>query len=499
MCAGVKGRLKSSVSFWASTLDAPQFTLDTISHGYRIPFASYPAPCFLSNNLSALRHPDFVVHAISELLDNGCITERSEPPFCVNPLTVAEGKKLRLVIDLRHVNCHLVRFKFKYEDLRSLSQVLQEGHWFFTWDLKSGYHHVDISPDHQKYLGFAWPFNGVLRYFTFSVLPFGLSSACFCFTKLLRPLVKRWRSMGHNSFVYLDDGFGSEPDRTSAVAAAFIQRKELDSSGLLVNEEKSHWDPIQVGEWLGFVINTISMTFQIPEKKVCKLKRLLNSAIQNKSSSYRELARIAGSIISVALAVGPISRLLTRQMYLAIESRSAWDHLFLFPPALLEELKFWFCNIESFNGYSIRPPPDSSTVVFSDASDAAFGGFSASLDGTVASGMFTTDDLGQSSTFRELKAIYYVLLSFVEHLKHKRLKIFTDNQSAARIVSVGSSKVLLQSVALSIFRFCFSHGIALEAGDLLDIHAGWRCESTKHTYIKHGLSERLAVSKELSI
>ena len=112
---------------------------------------------------------------------------------------------------------------------------------------------------------------------------------------------------------------------------------------------------------------------------------------------------------------------------------------FLFPPALLEELKFWFCNIESFNGYSIRPPPDSSTVVFSDASDAAFGGFSASLDGTVASGMFTTDDLGQSSTFRELKAIYYVLLSFVEHLKHKRVKIFTDNQSTAKIVSVGSS------------------------------------------------------------
>ena len=180
---------------------------------------------------------------------------------------------------------------------------------------------------------------------------------------------------------------------------------------------------MQVGKWLGFEINTIFMTFRIPEKKVCKLKRLLNSTIQNKSSSYRELAGIAGSIISVALAVGSISHLLTRQMYLATESRSAWDHIFLFPPALLEELKFWFCNIESFNGYSIRPPPDSSTVVFSDASDAAFGGFSASLDGTVASGMFTTDDLGQSSTFRELKAIYYVLLSFVEHLKHKRVKI----------------------------------------------------------------------------
>ena len=102
------------------------------------------------------------------------------------------------------------------------------------------------------------------------------------------------------------------------------QRKELDSSGLLVNEEKSHWVPMQVGEWLGFVINTISMTFQIPEMKVCKLKWLLNSAIQNKSSPYRELARIAGSIISVALAVGPIFRLLTRHgITFSLPTRSA--------------------------------------------------------------------------------------------------------------------------------------------------------------------------------
>ena len=75
--------------------------------------------------------------------------------------------------------------------------------------------------------------------------------------------------MGHNSFVYLDDG--SQPDRTSGVAAAFTKRKDLDSSGLLVNEGKWCWVPMQVGEWLGFAIDTFFMTFRIPEKKVCKL------------------------------------------------------------------------------------------------------------------------------------------------------------------------------------------------------------------------------------
>ena len=185
---GVKGRLKSSLNFWVDTLDASDFVLDMIRRGYRLPFAEYPSKCFLKNNRSALQHPDFVTEAIIELLSNGCVVEHDVPPFCVNPLTVAEGKKLRLVIDLRHVNNCLVKPRFKYEDLPSLSQVLDEGHWFFTWDLKSGYHHVDICLDHQKYLGFAWPFSGVVRYFTFAVLPFGLSSACFCFTKLMRPL-----------------------------------------------------------------------------------------------------------------------------------------------------------------------------------------------------------------------------------------------------------------------------------------------------------------------
>ena len=82
------------------------------------------------------------------------------------------------------------------------------------------------------YLGFSWQFNGMLRYFTFTVLPFGLSSAYFCFTKLLRPLVSRWRSMGHNSFIYLDDGLGSQPDKCSAAVAAMIWRVSLALCGM---------------------------------------------------------------------------------------------------------------------------------------------------------------------------------------------------------------------------------------------------------------------------
>ena len=118
----------------------------------------------------------------------------------------------------------------------------------------------------------------------------------------MHPLIRHWRSMRHTSFIYLDDGFGSQPDKCSATATSLIQCKELSSSGLLCNEEKSHWTPIQISEWL----DSISLSFRIPEKKVSKLKGLLDSAIQAGYSSFRELARITGTIIPVALAVGPI-------------------------------------------------------------------------------------------------------------------------------------------------------------------------------------------------
>ena len=59
---------------------------------------------------------------------------------------------------------------------------------------------IDISLEHHKYIGFSWPFNGVLWYFAFSILVFGLVKRLFLFY---------WLSMGLKFLVYLDDAIGS--------------------------------------------------------------------------------------------------------------------------------------------------------------------------------------------------------------------------------------------------------------------------------------------------
>ena len=58
----------------------------------------------------------------------------------------------------------------------------------------------------QSFLGCEWGGGG--KFYKFTVLSFRLATACYVFTKFLRPLVKYWRSRGIRSVLYLDDGIG---------------------------------------------------------------------------------------------------------------------------------------------------------------------------------------------------------------------------------------------------------------------------------------------------
>ena len=171
-----------------------------------------------TDNLSAIKEVDFVCEAILDLLKMNCIEELSEVPNIVNPLSVSiqsSGKK-RLILDLRHVNLFVYKQKFKCEDLRVALSIISRGFSLFKFDLKSGYHHVEIFPEHRKFLAFSWGFDaGIIRYFQFAVHPFGLSSAPYLFTKLFRPLVKMWRCHGILIVVFLDDGLGEGATRVN--------------------------------------------------------------------------------------------------------------------------------------------------------------------------------------------------------------------------------------------------------------------------------------------
>lgn len=64
------------------------------------------------------------------------------------------------------------------------------------------------------------------------MLSFGLATACYAFTKLLRPLVKYWRGKGLRTLQYLDDGIVAVADEEAAKTVSLEVRADLAKAGL---------------------------------------------------------------------------------------------------------------------------------------------------------------------------------------------------------------------------------------------------------------------------
>ncbi|CAC5408504.1 unnamed protein product [Mytilus coruscus] len=219
-----------------------------------------------------------IIRADDRAVPRGLIVETSDIPFVVNPLTVSvqSNIKRRLILDLREINRHLWKQSVKFEDMRIAKHYINTNSYMFKYDVHSAYHHVDIFPTHIKYLGFAWDFNGVKTYFKFLVLPFGLSTACYIFTKIIRPLIKKWRGEGKQIIMYLDDGLGVHDDEKLCNQMAIQVNKDIISSGFVPKAEKSMCTPIKNLTFLDTNIDTDKGVFTIPDNRIDKIMNTIS-------------------------------------------------------------------------------------------------------------------------------------------------------------------------------------------------------------------------------
>ena len=75
--------------------------------------------------------------------------------------------------------------------------------------------------------------------------------------------------------------------------------------------------------------------------------------------------------------------------------------------------------------------------------------------------MWSKQEQGQSSTFRDLKAIQNVIGSYAPLLAQSKMKLFSDNQGACAIVDKGSPKLILNQLAIDIFVLALHNDIML--------------------------------------
>ena len=268
----VVGRLKKGLSFMKSIGVSP-YIASVLEFGYKIPLSCIPNSKILRNNASSRNHPDFVRESIDKLMFDGAIEECLEPPYIVNLLTVADRNgKLRLVLDLRYLNKYVIKRKVTFEGINLVLNYVKKDGYGITFDLKNGYHHIQIHPSQHSLLGFSYTDSrGKIRYFQFVVMPFGLNSAGLIFTKVLRELLKYWRSKQLDVFMFLDDGFSIGDDFVKTFNNSCMIKSNLIDAGWVPNSKKSQWFPLQRIPWIGAIFDFILGMIFISEEKIVKI------------------------------------------------------------------------------------------------------------------------------------------------------------------------------------------------------------------------------------
>ena len=150
------------------------------------------------------------------------------------------------------------------------------------------------------------------------------------FSKLMRPLVKLWRSKGLKAVMYLGNGIHvcAVKGKIEAKKASAWVRDALECAGLVVHEGKSVWFPSLSTAWLEFDADLERGCVLVPEAKLAVLRAMLQITGVATHLNALFIASLVGKIISMGLALRPMSRIMTRSLYVLLWSRHAWcEHL----------------------------------------------------------------------------------------------------------------------------------------------------------------------------
>ena len=149
---------------------------------------------------------------LQTLLEKKCvrIMEPGEEGFFSRAFLVPKKSgRFRLVIDLSQLNTYRADVTFKMDTLKVVKEALQPGMWVTSLDLSDAYHHIPLREQDQKYVCFQVK----EKQFISMVLPFGLKTAPWAFTEVVKQ-VKKWaRRVQLLLFQYLDDWLNANNNR----------------------------------------------------------------------------------------------------------------------------------------------------------------------------------------------------------------------------------------------------------------------------------------------
>jgi len=360
------------------------------------------------------RVPTSVLDEVKTELDNlvktGVIEEVENSgniQWCA-PLVVVRKKTggIRLAIDYRGLNRHLQRPYFQMPSADDMTMNMSGAKFFSVLDARSGYHQIKMSQNSKQYLIFATPFG----FFTFSRMPFGLSTACEIYQKLMTIVLQGLR----NVQVYVDDIIvtGRTEEEHDESLSVVIER--LKSFGVKLNAEKCQFKQKQIS-FLGLCVSSEGVA---PDPIKC-----LSLDKAETPTNKKELRAFLGLASYIAQRFVPGFSQITAPLWDLLQGEYTWT----------KDSEIAFARLKS-EVKKIKPlafyDPAAPIKIFTDASKEGCAAVLVQGDRPIlfASRKTTEVEKRYSQNERETTAVLFALIRFKPFIFGKRVTICTDNQ-----------------------------------------------------------------------
>ena len=468
----VGGRLSLFWERW-SEIGASRRVLRWLKFGYplkfkdelvrknQLPALSFHAPKFLLTSYQNPVKQLALQQLVSQLVTKRCVQEMSPSEKGYFSRVFVVPKKSggwRLVIDLSELNKYLAQVTFSMDTLVKVKRAASPGMWATSLDLSDAYHHIPMRPQSQVFLCFQL---GDKRY-RFRVLPFGLMSAPWVFTEVMKQ-IKKWALSNHLIlFQYLDDWLNLHMDRQVLLQSTERLVCLCVSLGLLVNFEKSELTPSQSIVFLGERLElAVSIAYALPDR-VSRIQSLITAALARSSLPLDQAESLLGVLVATYPTV-PLGRLYLRSLQWhvirAVRRGRALNPLIVLDPLTRSHLRWWACLDNLSRGQSFLPPAPQLTVF----TDASLQGWGVAFQDRTFQGRWTRSS--RHINWLELRAVLSALQLLQFQLSGKPVLFLLDNTTAVAYLNNqgGTRSRSLLKLSLRIFQLAESLQIHLAA------------------------------------
>ena len=209
--------------------------------------------------------------------------------------------------------------------------LVQPNDWLATYDLSSAFHHIPIHPDYHKYLGFSIENEkGEEEFYAYTCMPFGLATATQCLARVTKAITRYAALQGIRNVLYIDDGRIGALTRELCAQHLELVLSIWRRAGFVIAAEKTDTEDSisQKKSYLGFVIDTKTMTVEASERKLTSVKHAIDSLLLHPGPApAKEVASVIGKMAALEPAFGTVVQLLSRtaQQELAVAvDKGSW-------------------------------------------------------------------------------------------------------------------------------------------------------------------------------